>query len=145
MLLSRRLAAPFAAAAPAAFILCQGSSEAELIAKICPYGLPSAQHVKVRSAYVLAADRRTRNPRWVAEVLTRASVAHPRGGGGADRKRSKFEEDESEPAGLRARLQDYHRSGYDRGHMAPAGDVVAAGQDALVRSWCRWCCWCCLC
>lgn len=34
-----------------------------------------------------------------------------------DRSRSTFSEDESIPPPFRARLQDYFRSGYDRGHM----------------------------
>jgi endonuclease G len=34
-----------------------------------------------------------------------------------DRGNSTFQEDESLPAPFRAKLQDYFRSGYDRGHM----------------------------
>jgi endonuclease G len=34
-----------------------------------------------------------------------------------DRANSTFQEDESLPAPFRAKLQDYFRSGYDRGHM----------------------------
>ena len=34
-----------------------------------------------------------------------------------DREKSTFQEDESLPVAFRAKLQDYFRSGYDRGHM----------------------------
>jgi endonuclease G, mitochondrial len=34
-----------------------------------------------------------------------------------DRENSTFQEDEALPVPFRAKLQDYFRSGYDRGHM----------------------------
>ena len=52
-----------------------------------------------------------------AEHITRASLAKPPGAPAGDRANSKFIEDEEVPAPFRARLQDYFRSGYDRGHM----------------------------
>lgn len=64
-----------------------------------------------------------------AEHLTAASLGRgpaPRNPEGkrstGDRTRSAFAEDESIPLPFRARLQDYFRSGYDRGHMC----VIAA-------------------
>ena len=66
-----------------------------------------------------AFDRRTRNPHWVAEHITPESLAI-RGG---DRRHSVFVEDEAIPAKFRARLRDYSRSGYDRGHQVPAADA----------------------
>lgn len=41
----------------------------------------------------------------------------------ADRKHSVFVEDASVPAMFRAKLADYVRSGYDRGHQVPAADA----------------------
>jgi len=64
-------------------------------------------------------DRRLRNPYWVAEHITPASL-QIRGG---DRKQSIFFEDESIPDKFRAKLKDYFRSGYDRGHQVPAADA----------------------
>ena len=73
-----------------------------------------------------AFDRRTRNPAWVAEHITPASLAV----NNADRKQSYFVEDITVPAKFRANLSDYFRSGYDRGHQVPAADAKWS-QDAL--------------
>jgi endonuclease G len=73
-----------------------------------------------------AFDRRTRNPAWVAEHITPASLLANNG----DRKHSYFVEDETIPAKFRAKLHDYSRSGYDRGHQVPAADAKWS-QEAL--------------
>jgi DNA/RNA non-specific endonuclease len=58
-----------------------------------------------------------------AEHLTLASLGKspleppPADGDTGDRGKSTFQEDESLPVRFRAKLQDYFRSGYDRGHM----------------------------
>jgi DNA/RNA endonuclease G (NUC1) len=70
-------------------------------------------------------DARTRNPRWVAEKLTRASVS-----GAGDRKSVAFSEDAALPPRFRARLDDYRASGYDRGHLAAAANHKGS-QSAL--------------
>jgi endonuclease G, mitochondrial len=61
----------------------------------------------------------TRTPLWSAEHLTkdritRACTMH---------RKDTFHPDPNLPAGLRSELSDYVRSGYDRGHMAPSGDM----------------------
>ena len=66
-----------------------------------------------------AFDRRTRNPMWVAEHITPASLSIK----GGDRRHSQFTEDEKIPVKFRAKLHDYFRSGYDRGHQVPAADA----------------------
>ncbi|KAI5780164.1 mitochondrial nuclease [Peziza echinospora] len=84
------------------------------------YGFPGAiNDLAVRKALVSGYDRRTRNPAWVAEHITPESVASK----GGDRKHSVFIEDESIPEMFRAKLKDYFRSGYDRGHQVPAADA----------------------
>lgn len=68
--------------------------------------------------FVLAYDGRTRQAKWVAERLTRDKILKSDG----DREFSKFFEDRRVPWELRASLLDYKGSGYDRGHMAAAGN-----------------------
>ncbi|KAK4981747.1 nuclease, partial [Elasticomyces elasticus] len=78
--------------------------------------------VSLTSSY----DRRTRNPAWVAEHITPFSLSQSN----ADRKNSLFVEDVSIPEKFRAKLKDYFRSGYDRGHQVPAADAKWS-QDAM--------------
>ncbi|EEB92277.1 hypothetical protein MPER_09239 [Moniliophthora perniciosa FA553] len=90
----------------------------------------------VKRAYVAAYDSRLRHPAWTAEHLTLASlgksvlVAPPSPEEAGDRTKSAFIEDESIPLSFRARLQDYFKSGYDRGHMVPAADAKFS-QEAM--------------
>ncbi|BGP52419.1 nuclease [Rhodotorula kratochvilovae] len=79
-----------------------------------------------RQAYTIAYDRRLRIPSWTAEHLTKASLKS----GGGDRQTAIFREDEAIPEAFRAKLTDYFRSGYDRGHMVPAADAKQS-QEAM--------------
>ena len=84
------------------------------------YGFPGpVADLASRTALVSSYDRRLRNPHWVAEHITPASLALRDG----DRKHSTFLEDPSVPEKFRAKLKDYFRSGYDRGHQVPAADA----------------------
>ncbi|KAI0057129.1 hypothetical protein BV25DRAFT_1460950 [Artomyces pyxidatus] len=95
------------------------------VGPVLKYGYPGPiSDQLVRKAYVAAYDRRLRHPAWTAEHLTLASLGRSPEGG--DRQKSTFQEDESLPVTFRARLQDYFRSGYDRGHMVPAADAKAS-------------------
>ena len=62
-----------------------------------------------------------RTPLWSAERLTPARIERARG---LPRLRSSaFHEEPLLPVDLRSELSDYRRSGFDRGHMAPNGDM----------------------
>ncbi|KAL4753305.1 hypothetical protein BDW72DRAFT_37146 [Aspergillus terricola var. indicus] len=89
-------------------------------AGIYQYGFPGPIADTITSLPLTGAyDRRTRNPSWVAEHITPASLALKN----ADRKHSTFFEDSTIPPLFRAKLADYFRSGYDRGHQVPAADA----------------------
>jgi endonuclease G len=89
-------------------------------AGILQYGFPGPIADELSTLPLHGAyDRRTRNPAWVAEHITPQSLAL----NNADRKHSTFAEDTSIPALFRAKLADYFRSGYDRGHQVPAADA----------------------
>jgi endonuclease G len=84
------------------------------------YGFPGpVADLRPAASLTSSYDRRTRNPAWVAEHITPESLANNH----ADRKHSVFVEDVSIPEMFRAKLKDYFRSGYDRGHQVPAADA----------------------
>lgn len=69
-----------------------------------------------RKNYVVSYNSRTKCPNWVLWELTREHAD-----GTVKRPDYAFHEDMEVPA-PRAELADYKGSGYDRGHMCPAGD-----------------------
>ncbi|MFC1530058.1 DNA/RNA non-specific endonuclease [Gemmatimonadota bacterium] len=81
-------------------------------------GKPQAVYERVREGYVTAVDARLKIPLWVQYQLSRDDLD-----GSAERE-DNFYPDTSIPRNARARLQDYVGSRLDRGHMAPAADMV---------------------
>ena len=61
----------------------------------------------------------SRTPLWVAEKLTRERLIRAR----SVQREDNFHAEETLPPEDRAELHDYARSGFDRGHMAPAADM----------------------
>ncbi|WP_348645326.1 DNA/RNA non-specific endonuclease [Methylobacterium sp. BTF04] len=77
-------------------------------------------------AFAVLSSAVSRTPVYAAERLTRASLAAARG---VDRVDA-FHDEAALPEAARARLDDYVHSGFDRGHMAPAGDMPTGAAQA---------------
>ncbi|KAJ0171455.1 hypothetical protein K1T71_013005 [Dendrolimus kikuchii] len=94
-------------------------SGADRISQIMKYGFPGLDNVRSYDDYVLSYDRRTRVPHWVFEHLTKAHVEK---NDEVDRSKCDFKPDESIHPFFRSLNSDYKGSGFDRGHMAAAGN-----------------------
>ena len=79
---------------------------------------PSAFPVMERQGYTLAYDSRGKIPLWTHEHISNDSLEKK-----AERKGMSFCEDTELYGPHRSTLVDYSKSGYDRGHVVPAGDV----------------------
>ena len=67
----------------------------------------------------------SRTPLWSAEYLNRTRLQQAKQ---IDREDS-FHEESRLPQSMRAKLSDYSGSGYDRGHLAPNGDMANRSQQ----------------
>ncbi len=70
-------------------------------------------------AFAVLHSGASRTPLYAAERLTRESVAEAR----AVARDDSFHEEDRLPEADRSVLEDYVHSGFDRGHLAPAGDM----------------------
>lgn len=73
-----------------------------------------SETVKKRYSYTVSYNHDTKNPNWVAWTITSAHAS-------GSVQRTDFLDDEDMPS-PKGYLSDYYNSGYDRGHMCPAGD-----------------------
>lgn len=95
---------------------------------------PMLSNQKLARATIELCNRRfavlhsavTRTPLYVAEHLTRASIAAARS---YDLRDNRFHADPRLRSSDQAKLADYVRSGFDRGHMAPSGDMTDQEAD----------------
>ena len=69
-----------------------------------------------RMAYTASYNNKMKNPNWVAWELTRKEIE------GTQERTDKFIPDPDLPE-PRVKTSDYTKTGYDRGHMAPAADM----------------------
>lgn len=70
-------------------------------------------------AYAVMHSGVSRTPLWSAERLDRVRIAEAR----AMKRRDAFHPEPRLAPGQRAELRDYSRSGFDRGHLSPSGDM----------------------
>lgn len=81
-------------------------------------GIPGdCDQVVNREGYALGFSRKYKQPLWVAYRITKEEAEAQN----VSRRIASFYEDLEVPES--ALLADYKRSGYDRGHLAPAGDM----------------------
>ncbi|XP_054710751.1 endonuclease G, mitochondrial-like [Uloborus diversus] len=83
------------------------------------FGFPSYESIRSRKSYVISYDRRNRVPNWVLERLTPNHIAYNEN---VSRSKTEFFEDDSIHPYFRSTNSDYRGSGYDRGHLAAAGN-----------------------
>ena len=82
------------------------------------YGVPGkADSIVEREGYALGYIEKHEQPAWVQYIMTSEEVSRRTAKRGDD-----FRPDPAVPTGS-ATPQDYTRSGYDRGHLAPAADM----------------------
>ncbi len=70
-------------------------------------------------AFAVLHSAATRTPLYSAEHLTAAGLSNARG----LPREGEFHPEDALPESERAELRDYARSGFDRGHMSPSGDM----------------------
>jgi endonuclease G, mitochondrial len=83
-----------------------------------PMFLPKTREI-CYAAFAVLHSGITRTPLWAAEHLTRKGL----NGAVATERKDTFHEEPRLPPDERADLDDYARSGFDRGHLAPAADM----------------------
>ncbi|CAH1175595.1 unnamed protein product [Phaedon cochleariae] len=89
------------------------------VSQIMKYGFPGLDQVRSFDDYILSYDRRNRVAHWVFEHLTPENV---KPNDQVDRTKCEFKPDESVHKLFRSDNSDYKKSGYDRGHLAAAGN-----------------------
>jgi len=87
--------------------------------EIMKHGFPGTDNIRVFSDYVLSYDKRNRTAHWVMERLTAESVKRNEA---VKRESCEFREDPMIHPYFRSTNADYKRSGFDRGHLAAAGN-----------------------
>ncbi|XP_003690946.1 endonuclease G, mitochondrial [Apis florea] len=99
------------------------SSTATRISEIMKYGFPGLDHVRSYEDFVLSYDRRNRVAHWVFEHLNKEKLQANQE---ISRSKCEFKSDPSIHPFFRAENNDYKGSGYDRGHLAAAGNHKCA-------------------
>ncbi len=89
------------------------------------YGIASRRGTLLNKGYFIINHNDTwKIPYWVAYYLTAQHLE------GETKRQGQFRPDPRLPVGARAELKDYEKSGYNRGHMAPAADFKRS-KDAM--------------
>lgn len=78
--------------------------------------IPRQEQIIRHSGYIVSYNKDLRIPNWVSYELTRRETT------GKEKRNDRFIADPL-VKGVSATNEDYSRSGYDKGHMAPAADM----------------------
>ncbi len=92
-----------------------------------PHSDPPGEIIR-HTGFTLSYNEEHEQPNWVAYELTKTEVA------GRIGRTNNFRPDSLISTGS-AMLADYYKSGYDRGHLAPAGDMQWS-KEAMSQSFC---------
>ena len=93
--------------------------QSSTVTEVMKFGFPSLENIRSFDGFVLAYDKRNRIPYWVFEKI---SAAHVKKGVTVDRTNCQFHDDKLIHKYFKATNKDYKNSGYDRGHLAAAGN-----------------------
>jgi len=96
--------------------LKRSSDEPPLQPAVFPFQIPSCHKIIRKDNLIILYDQSKRIPVLVAESLTKETLR------GNAKRSSRFYEETSIPTAFRSTKGDYKGSGFDRGHMAPAGN-----------------------
>lgn len=80
------------------------------------YGIPKSPTVLFNESYTVRYNAARKIPEWVLQVLSKDRLK-----GNARRETCFFREDPRIPKIFSSSNDDYHKSGFTRGHMASAG------------------------
>ena len=87
------------------------------------FGVPGKADIIIdRPGYALGYIEYHEQPAWVIYIMTQTEATTK-----VAKRTNKFRSDPEIPTGS-ATTGDYRRSGYDRGHLAPAADMAFSGQ-----------------
>jgi endonuclease G len=92
---------------------------ASRVSEIMKFGYPGYEHLRTFEDFVLSYDRRNRSAYWVFEHLSPERMVYDPS---VDRSKCQFREDNSIHPYFRSSNDDYKASGFDRGHLAAAGN-----------------------
>ncbi|WKY12974.1 hypothetical protein Q1695_004079 [Nippostrongylus brasiliensis] len=87
--------------------------------EIMRYGFPGFDNLRSFEDFVLSYDQKTRTAHWVCEHLTPTRLQY---NPAVDRSLCEFRPDTSFHKFFQSENSDYKGSGYDRGHLAAAGN-----------------------
>ncbi|KAI1285303.1 Endonuclease G, mitochondrial [Halotydeus destructor] len=96
------------------------ADKSERVKTIMQHGYPSLDTIRMYDNFVLSYDRRNRTANWVLEHLSPELLRIT--DKSTDRSKCDFVEDVSVHEYWRPKNDDYRGSGFDRGHLAAAGN-----------------------